>query len=82
MVSVFLVLFNMSLRQQWGDFSVENDCVWGGKSRQMHRCELTVLLLTQDLHCLVCALSSSYLLLPHPLLSLHTPPNPRLFASP
>lgn len=33
--------------------------VYGGKSRQMHRCELTVFLLTQDLHCLVCAPSSS-----------------------
>lgn len=63
---VFLVLFNISLRQHWTclfqvgreDFSGEKDGVWE-KSRQMHRCELTVFLLIQDLHCLVCALSSS-----------------------
>lgn len=42
------------------DFSGEKDGAWCmAKSRQMHRCELTVFLLTQDLHCLVCALSSS-----------------------
>lgn len=48
--------------------------MYGKKSRQIHRCELTVFLLTQDLHCLVCALSSSSLPSPSFVTPYSSPP--------
>lgn len=72
LVKVSLRLQRTCLVLVGGGIFQEKRIVYGEKGRQMHRCELTVLLLTKDLHCLVCALSSSS----PPSPAFVTPPNP------